>query len=117
MTTDPQHPGAGARKGPTAIVEERLEAIETALRRFLAAEADPPPQAVDDVLCQLAELSGAIARMPPEAAAACIERAGRIRRLHDQLALRLTQQRHETASQLAHIREGKRTLKAYGGNV
>ena len=117
MTRDPQHPGAGAREGSTATAEERLDAIETALRRLLAGEADPPPQAVAELPRQLDELSGAIARMPPEAAAACIERAGRIRRLHDRLALRLTQQRDETAGQLAHIRKGKRTLKAYGGNV
>ena len=114
MTTGPNS-DAGA--GPPAAAEERLEAIEVALRRHLGADADPPPQAVTELARQLDELSRAVARMPAESAAACLDRARRIRLLHDQLALRLAQQRDETARKLAHIRKGKRTLKAYGGNA
>jgi hypothetical protein len=117
MTADPQQSSSHAGAGSPAAAEERLDAVEAALRRHLAAEADPPPQAVADLARQLDELSHAVARMAPESAAACLTRARRIRRLHDQLALRLLQQRDETRARLAQIGKGKATLNAYRRNA
>jgi len=106
MTATPQAP----------TPEERLAAIEADLRRHLAA-ADPPPEALGDLARRMEAVSRAVARMPPESAAACRSRARRILRLHDELALRFTQQRAETAEELARIRRGRATLKAYGENA
>jgi len=117
MTADPHQPISHAGAGSPADAEERLDAVEAALRRRLAAAADPPPQAVADLARQLDELSRALARMAPESAAACLTRARRIQRLHDQLALRLLQQRDETRATLAQLRKGKATLNAYRRNA
>ena len=95
---------------------ERLDAIEAALRRYLADDDPPASEPLAELTRQVRAI--AQAQRPPEGAPAeeCLAAARRIRRLHDQLVLRLTQQRAEAAAQLAHLRKGKATLRAYGHN-
>ena len=111
----PGQPTAGT--ATAAAVLQRLIDLEEALHRHLPAEALPTFEALDALTRRMQELSVALPNLPPAAAAELLDRARRIRPLYDQLTLRMTQQRKETAAKLAQMRTGKATLRAYGQNT
>jgi hypothetical protein len=95
---------------------QQLDEVEAALRRILADDRLPVPEDIQVLTGRLERLA---LRLGPGAASEADglpERLTRIKRLHDALALRLTQQHAEASDRLAAIRHGKATLEAYGGN-
>ena len=94
-------------------VARRLGALEAAFRRALRCGGEPSQRALADLTRRAAELTRAAGSAPPDQAPACLAALRRIRRLHDQLALRVALERQEAADGLAHLRTGKKTLKAY----
>jgi len=97
--------------------QDRLAAVEADLRACLADAETPAPDRVAELTGQVRAICRA---QPPRAetdADECLAAARRIRELHERLVLRLTQQRAEAGRELAHVRKGKTTLRAYGQNA
>ena len=110
--SEPPRRGAGPYEEVTP--EQHLAKLEAELRRHLGAAEGPPPEAVEALAVRLGQIAPCLVELDGQAADACLARMRRIRALHNELALRLTQRRDEAAAQLARVRKGKTTLKAYG---
>ena len=99
---------------PPSTPLEPLEQVAAALKRLLADDEQPTPAAVRALTGRLERLGRQLGGAGPAETAALAEQLAQIKRLHDALALRLTQQRDEAGDRLAMMRKGKATLKAYG---
>ena len=117
MNSDAQTSSQGGSPGGQLSPEELMAAIESGLEQYLADTSAVDLDAADEIDRGLVRLGRLIRTRPPASPGACAERLRRIETLHSRLALRLAQQREETAARLARLQKGKVTLKAYGRGV
>jgi hypothetical protein len=114
MSPQPHDTRDQAAVAALAKAQELMDAIESALRQHLAGTGLMDAAAGDEIARRIQQLTRAIRAIRPADAAACTAQLRRIQTLHTRLALRLEIERQEAAADLARLRRGKATLRAYG---
>ena len=117
MTTNATPLPAWREKFREPTVAERLDALEAVLRDVLHAGEPLGDDALRDLAHRLSDLTEAAVQVLPHEVPACVAKLRRARDLYDQLVMHLTLERNEAAAKLRRLRQGKRTLRAYGQSI
>ena len=103
---------------PTASPAESILAeLEAALVEQLSLAGKDDLEGVLTASRGLEELLRRAEGVPRPMSRQCLDRLARVRDLHRRLAVTLAQRKQELAGQLRQLRQGKRTLRAYGDNA